>query len=74
MTELRERYRIVAIDLPGQGDSDKPLDGYDTQTVAQRLHGLVQALDLGQYFLAAHDVGAWVAFPMRICSRQRFGR
>ncbi|WP_349295648.1 alpha/beta hydrolase (plasmid) [Thioclava sp. 'Guangxiensis'] len=63
MTELRDEYRIVAIDLPGQGDSDKPLDGYDTQTVAQRLHGLIQTLDLGQYFLAAHDVGAWVAFP-----------
>lgn len=63
MAELRDRYRILAIDLPGQGDSDKPLDGYDTETVARRLHGLVEALDLGRYFLAAHDVGAWVAFP-----------
>lgn len=63
MTELRDTYRIVAIDLPGQGDSDKPLDGYDTQTVAQRLHGLIQALELERYFLAAHDIGAWVAFP-----------
>ncbi|RVV97162.1 alpha/beta hydrolase [Mesobaculum littorinae] len=63
MTDLRDRYRVLAIDLPGQGDSDKPLDGYDTQTVAERLHGLVQKLDIEPYFLAAHDVGAWVAFP-----------
>ena len=63
MPELRDHYRIRAIDLPGQGDSDKPRDGYDTQTVAKRLHELVAALELDRYFLAAHDVGAWVAFP-----------
>lgn len=63
MAALRDSYRIVAIDLPGQGDSDKPLDGYDTETVARRLHGLIETLGLGRYFLAAHDVGAWVAFP-----------
>lgn len=63
MERLADRYRIVAIDLPGQGDSDKPLSGYDTQTVAQRLHDFVASLDLGRYYLAAHDVGAWVAFP-----------
>lgn len=63
MEQLGDRYRILAIDLPGQGDSDKPVDGYDTETVARRVHGLVRSLGLGRYFLAAHDVGAWVAFP-----------
>lgn len=63
MRHLCDRYRIVAVDLPGQGDSDKPLSGYDTQTVARRLHAFVAALGLHRYFLAAHDVGAWVAFP-----------
>ncbi|KAJ3008314.1 hypothetical protein HKX48_008650 [Thoreauomyces humboldtii] len=55
--------RILAIDLPGQGDSDRPQDGYDTQTVATRVHDLLQHLDVTRYALAAHDVGAWVAFP-----------
>lgn len=63
MAHLAGRYRIVAIDLPGQGDSDKPLSGYDTQTVARRLHAFIDSLALGPYYLAAHDVGAWVAFP-----------
>ncbi|WP_115717784.1 alpha/beta fold hydrolase [Gallaecimonas mangrovi] len=63
MHHLADKYRIVAVDLPGQGDSDKPLSGYDTQTVAERLHGLIASLELGRYYLAAHDVGAWVAFP-----------
>jgi pimeloyl-ACP methyl ester carboxylesterase len=63
MPLLGSRFRVVAIDLPGQGDSDRPLDGYDTQTVAQRTHDLLDHLGLKRYCLAAHDVGAWVAFP-----------
>jgi pimeloyl-ACP methyl ester carboxylesterase len=63
MLHLADRFRIIAIDLPGQGDSDKPMSGYDTRTVAQRLHRLIDSLALGRYYVAAHDVGAWVAFP-----------
>lgn len=63
MPLLARDFRIIAVDLPGQGDSDRPLDGYDTQTIAGRLHDLLQHMDIKRYFLAAHDVGAWVAFP-----------
>jgi pimeloyl-ACP methyl ester carboxylesterase len=63
MPLLAERYKIVALDLPGQGDSDRPADGYDTQSLAVMVHGLLQQLGIGEYFLAAHDVGAWVAYP-----------
>lgn len=63
MPLLGQQYRVLAIDLPGQGDSDRPLDGYDTQTVAQRTHSLLAHLGIRRYHLAAHDVGAWVAFP-----------
>ena len=60
---LSDRFHVVAIDLPGQGDSDKPLEGYDTSTVARRVHALIAQLGLKRYAIAAHDVGAWVAFP-----------
>jgi pimeloyl-ACP methyl ester carboxylesterase len=63
MPLLATTYRIIAPDLPGQGDSDRPLTGYDTQTLAIKVHGLLQQLGIGQYFLVAHDVGAWVAYP-----------
>lgn len=63
MPLLATTYRIIAPDLPGQGDSDRPLGGYDTQTLATRVHGLLQQLGIGRYSLVAHDVGAWVAFP-----------
>ncbi|MBP2167368.1 pimeloyl-ACP methyl ester carboxylesterase [Erwinia toletana] len=63
MTLLADRYLIIAPDLPGQGDSDKPQSGYDTQALAEKVQGLMQKLAIKRYYLAAHDVGAWVAWP-----------
>jgi pimeloyl-ACP methyl ester carboxylesterase len=63
MPALGEHYRIIAPDLPGQGDSDKPLEGYDTKSVATKVRSLLQRLEVTEYYLAAHDVGAWVAYP-----------
>lgn len=63
MPLLAGRFRLIALDLPGQGDSDKPLDGYDTGTVARRIHGLLERIGVSRYGLAAHDIGAWVALP-----------
>jgi pimeloyl-ACP methyl ester carboxylesterase len=63
MPMLGERYRVIAPDLPGQGDSDRPLDGYDTQSLATATHLLLRQLGVRRHHLAAHDVGAWVAYP-----------
>ena len=60
---LSERYRVIALDLPGQGDTDCPQEGYDTQTLAHHVHHLLHTLGVTRYYLAAHDVGAWVAWP-----------
>lgn len=60
---LAAHFALWVPDLPGQGDSDLPADGYDTQTTARRLHDFLQQLSVGPCYLAAHDVGAWVAFP-----------
>ncbi|TDG10060.1 alpha/beta hydrolase [Paraburkholderia guartelaensis] len=63
MPLLAGRYRVIVPDLPGQGDSDRPQGGYDTQSLATALHALLGKLDARRYHLAAHDVGAWVAYP-----------
>lgn len=63
MPLLSDAYRVIAVDLPGQGDSDKPVDGYDTQTTARRLNTLLKALDVGRHVLVGHDVGSWVSYP-----------
>jgi pimeloyl-ACP methyl ester carboxylesterase len=63
MPMLASAYRVIALDLPGQGDSDHPPGGYDTQSLAVAVHGLLQQIGVSRYVLAAHDIGAWVAYP-----------
>ena len=56
-------HRVIALDLPGRGDSDRPAGGYDTRTLAVKVHGLLRQLGVHRYCMAAHDLGAWVAYP-----------
>lgn len=60
---LAERFRVIAIDLPGQGDSDKPTDGYDTETTAARVRALMNSLGEKRYVYVGHDIGSWVGYP-----------
>lgn len=66
MPGLAERFRVIAVDLPGQGHSDRPRGSYDTHTVASRVQAALTALDVPKYWLVAHDIGAWVAFSMAL--------
>lgn len=60
---LAARYHVVAVDLRGYGDSDKPQGqaGYDKGTMAADIHALTQTLDLARPLLVGHDRGARVA-------------
>ncbi|GHE75577.1 hydrolase [Amycolatopsis deserti] len=66
MPGLARRFRVIALDLPGQGHSERPHDSYDTHTVAARVQAAVTALDVPEYWLVAHDIGAWVAFSLAL--------
>jgi len=59
---LANHFHIIAPDLPGQGDSDFPADGYDTDSIAQRVMALLQQLGITRFHLVGHDIGAWVAW------------
>ncbi|WP_405561713.1 alpha/beta fold hydrolase [Streptomyces sp. NBC_01180] len=66
MPSLADRFHVIAIDLPGQGHSERPEGSYDTHTVAAHVHAAVQALGVSTYWLVAHDIGAWVAFSLAL--------
>jgi pimeloyl-ACP methyl ester carboxylesterase len=55
-------HRVIALDLPGMGGSDKPAGGYDKKTMAGVVHAFVHALGFEQVDIAGHDVGSQVAF------------
>jgi len=63
MPLLAPHFRVIAVDLPGQGDSDKPVAGYDTETAARRVNALVKVLGVGRHLYVGHDIGAWVGYP-----------
>ncbi|GAB3453423.1 alpha/beta hydrolase [Streptomonospora sediminis] len=71
MPGLAARFRVIAIDLPGQGHSDRPHGSYDTHTVASRVQTALTALDVPKYWLVAHDIGAWVAFSLALTYEER---
>jgi pimeloyl-ACP methyl ester carboxylesterase len=66
MPGLAERFHVIAIDLPGQGHSERPDGSYDTHTVASHVQAAVTALAVPMYWLVAHDIGAWVAFSLAL--------
>lgn len=59
---LAAKFTVVAPDLRGFGDSDKPAGGYDKRTVAEDVYRLVQHLGLGPVNLVGHDLGMMVAY------------
>ncbi|WKE73241.1 alpha/beta fold hydrolase [Streptomyces sp. WP-1] len=66
MPALAERFHVIAVDLPGQGHSERPHGSYDTHTVASHVQAALTALDVPKYWLVAHDIGAWVAFSLAL--------
>ena len=61
---LAERHRIIAPDLPGLGESSRPADGYDKQSIASDLREMCQQLELGRFHLVGHDWGGPSAFAL----------
>jgi pimeloyl-ACP methyl ester carboxylesterase len=62
MPQLARHFRVIAIDLPGLGDSDFPKAGYDTGSISLHLDAVLDAFDTRDCLLVTHDVGAWVGY------------
>ena len=68
---LAKRYRVIAPDLRGLGDSSRTVGGYDTQTVAADIVELLDHLGLQRIRLVGHDIGALVAYALAAKWRDR---
>ena len=58
---LAERYRVIAPDLRGYGETEKPAAPYDKRTMANDILALMQTLGIKRAPLIGHDRGARVA-------------
>jgi pimeloyl-ACP methyl ester carboxylesterase len=59
---IANNHTVIAPDLRGLGDSEKPQAGYDKKTVAEDIYQLVKKLGYSKIDLVAHDWGGAVAY------------
>jgi len=72
MPELAKTHRAIAIDLPGYGLSDKPLDvKYDFAFYENVLNDLLDALGIAETNLAVHDLGGPIGLFWAVRNPQR---
>lgn len=70
-----EGRRVIAIDLPGFGDSDKPIAArYDPKFFAQSVLALMDAMDLDRTDVVGHSLGGRVTLEVVLYAPERFGK
>jgi pimeloyl-ACP methyl ester carboxylesterase len=74
---LAERFEVIAIDLPGQGESDRPPPerfSYDLPSLADTIGFCLDALGKPRVRIAAHSMGGGVAITLAARQPQRVER
>jgi pimeloyl-ACP methyl ester carboxylesterase len=75
MPPIADHNRVVALDLPGFGASDKPLGiRYDFEFFGRALDGFLTALGIDAVALAVHDLGGPVGVHWALHRPQRVTR
>ncbi len=59
---LGRKFRVIAPDLPGIGDSSIPTGGMGMKTAAIQIHDLVRSLGVTKARVVGHDIGLMVAY------------
>ncbi len=67
LAPLAQSFHVIAVDLPGFGDSEKPPPtrfSYSVESCAEVVADVIAALDLGRCHLAGHALGGAVALTL----------
>jgi non-heme chloroperoxidase len=71
---LADEHRVVCIDQRGHGRSDKPLDGYAVEQLAEDLDAAFDVLDISDCVLVGWSFGGQVAFRLAAIAPERVSR
>ena len=72
---LADRHRVIAFDLPGFGDSAKPLSAaYDAPYFARTVTGLLDSLEIERAHLIGNSMGGRVALEVGLVEPARVNR
>lgn len=64
--QLARNFRVIAMDLPGFGASDKPRGRYDARWFADRVTRFIDALGYGSVYVAGNSMGGRIATELGI--------
>jgi pimeloyl-ACP methyl ester carboxylesterase len=71
---LPPELRVIAPDLRGHGDSERPADGYRTTDLAGDVIGLMDALGIRKAVIVGHCLGSFVARKVYQLAADRVSR
>jgi pimeloyl-ACP methyl ester carboxylesterase len=75
VSALANEFRTIALDLPGFGDSDKPLGaGYHPPFFARAVVHLLDCLEIGRAHLIGNSMGGRVALEVGLRHPERVGK
>ncbi|MFJ4988161.1 alpha/beta fold hydrolase [Streptomyces sp. NPDC088732] len=68
---LTPQHTVVAVDIRGFGDSDRPVGGYDTRTMADDVAALASDFGFDTFRVVGEDWGANIAYATAAFHRAR---
>lgn len=71
LLDLSKDYRVIAPDLPGFGDSDKPVRSYDPEFYARWLLKFLEALGIERAHVVGNSMGGRVAVETALAAPDR---
>ncbi|MBM3945980.1 MAG: alpha/beta fold hydrolase, partial [SAR202 cluster bacterium] len=71
---LAEHFRLIAIDLPGHGDSEKPDMDYSLATASRFMTGLLDTLGLERAHVIGESLGGMIALRFALDHPERVGK
>jgi pimeloyl-ACP methyl ester carboxylesterase len=75
LAALAGGYRVIAIDLPGFGDSSKPIRAaYDASFFANWVQEVMDTLELERVHLVGNSMGGRIAIELGLCAPDRVER
>ncbi len=71
---LAASYRVIALDLPGYGKSDRPKADYSVEYQAGAVKEFIEALGVDKVTLAGNSLGGWIAALVALDSPDKVSR
>ncbi len=74
IARLSDRYRCVALDARGAGDSGRPEDGYTIEQMAADVVALADALDIDRFTFVGHSMGGVIGMELGLTHADRLDK